>query len=156
MKRYVFIAAMATAFLGGLVTGKSAFGASAIASDIHSAETEQKCLADNIYFEARNQIHRGMIGVALVTRVRLLSKDLKDHRGNKMGLWYLFATGANLVGIVMASLIAFLITMLVCMNLLVPSLLKSITENLPTLQMAPLIIMPIMLDQNGHQQKPKQ
>ena len=72
MKRYVFLGACAFAFLGGLVTGKSAFGAAAIAGNIHSPESEQKCLADNIYFEARNQIHRGMIGVALVTRNRVL------------------------------------------------------------------------------------
>ena len=39
MKRYVFLGAMATAFLGGLVTGKSAIGAEAIAGDIHSAES---------------------------------------------------------------------------------------------------------------------
>jgi len=37
----------------------------------HSAESEQKCLADNIYWEARNQSAKGMIGVALVTRNRV-------------------------------------------------------------------------------------
>lgn len=41
------------------------------ASTFHSEYTEQKCLADNIYWEARNQITKGMIGVALVTRNRV-------------------------------------------------------------------------------------
>ena len=42
---------------------------------LHSSASEQKCLADNIYFEARNQISRGMIAVALVT-----SNRVKDSR----------------------------------------------------------------------------
>ena len=71
MKRYVFFGAMAAAFLGGLATGKSAFGATAQAGLLHSAESEQKCLADNIYWEARNQTGKGMIGVAFVTRNRV-------------------------------------------------------------------------------------
>ena len=62
----------AVAFIGGFVTGKSAFGATtAEAGMYHSDESEQKCLADNIYFEARNQPAKGMIGVALVTRNRV-------------------------------------------------------------------------------------
>jgi len=72
MKRYIFISAMAVSFLGGLISGKSAFGSEAIAGLIHSPVSEQKCLADNIYFEARNQVHRGMIAVGLVTRNRVL------------------------------------------------------------------------------------
>lgn len=32
---------------------------------------EQRCIADNIYWEARNQTVKGMIGVALVTRNRV-------------------------------------------------------------------------------------
>lgn len=73
MKRYIFLGAMAASFLGGLVTGKSAFGAEAAnAGSLHDSVSEQKCLADNIYFEARNQIHRGMIAVSLVTRNRVL------------------------------------------------------------------------------------
>jgi N-acetylmuramoyl-L-alanine amidase len=72
MKRYIFISAMAVSFLGGLLSGKSAFGGEANAGLIHSPVSEQKCLADNIYFEARNQVHRGMIAVALVTRNRVL------------------------------------------------------------------------------------
>lgn len=62
----------AVAFIGGFVTGKSALGAEAEAATFHSANSEQKCLADNIYFEARNQSAKGMIGVALTTRNRVL------------------------------------------------------------------------------------
>ena len=63
----------AVAFIGGFVTGKSALGATtAEAGTYHSANSEQKCLADNIYWEARNQEVKGMIGVALVTRNRVL------------------------------------------------------------------------------------
>ena len=61
----------AVAFLGGLITGESAFGATAEAGLLHSAQSEQKCLADNVYFEARNQTAKGMIGVALTTRNRV-------------------------------------------------------------------------------------
>ena len=62
----------AVAFIGGFVTGKSAFGKEANADTFHSAHSEQKCLANNIYFEARNQPVKGMIGVALTTRNRVL------------------------------------------------------------------------------------
>lgn len=61
----------AVAFIGGLTTGKSAFGKEAIAGEFHSDYSEQKCLADNIYWEARNQEIKGMIGVALTTRNRV-------------------------------------------------------------------------------------
>jgi len=62
----------AVAFIGGLVTGKSAFGATtANAGTFHSETSEQECLANNIYWEARNQPAKGMIGVALVTRNRV-------------------------------------------------------------------------------------
>jgi len=65
----------ALAFIGGFVTGKSALGATtAHAGYWHSAETEQKCLADNIYWEARNQEPKGMIAVALVARNRVRDK----------------------------------------------------------------------------------
>ncbi len=37
----------------------------------HSSLSEQKCLADNMYWEARNQSLRGMIAVALVVRNRV-------------------------------------------------------------------------------------
>jgi len=70
MKIYV-LGAFAIAFLGGLVTGKSAFGAEAIAAEFHSHHSEMKCLADNVYWEARNQSGKGMIGVALVVRNRV-------------------------------------------------------------------------------------
>jgi N-acetylmuramoyl-L-alanine amidase len=70
MKTYL-LGACAIAFLGGLITGKSAFGATAEAGLLHSAQSEQQCLADNIYWEARNQTGKGMIGVAFVTLNRV-------------------------------------------------------------------------------------
>tara|TARA_B100000900_G_scaffold292253_1_gene251081 strand:+ start:1483 stop:2028 length:546 start_codon:yes stop_codon:yes gene_type:complete len=61
------------AFVGGFISGKSALGAtSASASEWHTPDSEQKCIADNIYWEARNQTPKGMIAVALVTRNRVL------------------------------------------------------------------------------------
>ena len=63
---------LAVAFIGGFTTGKSAFGKEAVAGIYHAPNSEQKCLADNIYFEARNQSAKGMIGVALTTRNRVL------------------------------------------------------------------------------------
>ena len=41
------------------------------AGEYHSALTEQVCLANNIYWEARNQTEKGMIGVGLVVRNRV-------------------------------------------------------------------------------------
>ena len=41
------------------------------AGEYHSALTEQVCLANNIYWEARNQTEEGMIGVGLVVRNRV-------------------------------------------------------------------------------------
>ena len=61
----------ALAFIGGFVTGKSALGKEAVAGEYHSDYSEQKCLADNIYWEARNQEVKGMIAVALTTRNRV-------------------------------------------------------------------------------------
>jgi spore germination cell wall hydrolase CwlJ-like protein len=60
--KYLILGACALAFLGGLITGKSAF-----ASD----DDEVRCLAKNVYFESRNQSLRGMIAVALVTMNRV-------------------------------------------------------------------------------------
>ena len=65
--KYLFLGACAFAFLGGLVTGKSAFG-----HTWHEPEEEIACIAQNIYWEARNQPAKGMIGVALVTRNRVM------------------------------------------------------------------------------------
>jgi spore germination cell wall hydrolase CwlJ-like protein len=68
MKPSLFFGACALAFLGGLVTGKSAF------AENYQAE-EVKCLADNIYWEARNQTVKGMFAVGHVTINRV-----KDSR----------------------------------------------------------------------------
>lgn len=43
----------------------------AVQADTNEALEQQKCIADNIYWEARNQTVKGMIGVALVTRNRV-------------------------------------------------------------------------------------
>ena len=73
MKRLTkwYLVACALSFAGGLYTGKSAFASTANAAAFHASYTEQKCLADNIYWEARNQSTKGMIGVAFVTRNRV-------------------------------------------------------------------------------------
>lgn len=68
MKLSLYFGACALAFLGGLVTGKSAF------AENYQAE-EVKCLADNIYWEARNQTVKGMFAVGHVTINRV-----KDSR----------------------------------------------------------------------------
>jgi len=44
----------------------------AVQAETNEALKEQKCIADNIYWEARNQTVKGMIGVALVTRNRVV------------------------------------------------------------------------------------
>lgn len=73
--KYLYVGACALAFLGGLVTGKSAFGAiTANAGEYHTSLSEQKCLADNIYWEARNQSTRGMMAVGFVVRNRVNDK----------------------------------------------------------------------------------
>ena len=65
----------AVAFIGGFISGKSALGATTANAGIwHSEASEQKCIADNIYWEARNQTPIGMIAVALVTRNRVNDK----------------------------------------------------------------------------------
>ena len=42
-----------------------------VSAETNSSLKEQKCIANNIYWEARNQTVKGMIGVALVTRNRV-------------------------------------------------------------------------------------
>ena len=66
MLKHLFVISCTAAFIGGFVTGKSAF------ADHHTELDEQvNCLAHNIYWEARNQPTKGMIAVALVTRNRV-------------------------------------------------------------------------------------
>ena len=66
MLKHLFVISCTAAFIGGFVTGKSAF------ADNHTELDEQvNCLATNIYWEARNQPTKGMIAVALVTRNRV-------------------------------------------------------------------------------------
>ena len=43
-----------------------------------SNQQEISCLADNIYWEARNQETRGMLAVAFVTRNRVISPHYPD------------------------------------------------------------------------------
>ena len=64
----------AVAFIGGFTTGKSAFGKEANAGYWHSPQSEMECIAENIYWEARNQDPKGMIAVALVTRNRVTDR----------------------------------------------------------------------------------
>lgn len=71
MKIY-FLGACALAFLGGLITGESAFGGEAKADPWHTPQSEIECIANNVYWEARNQSTKGMIGVALVSRNRVI------------------------------------------------------------------------------------
>ena len=66
-----YLIACALSFAGGLYTGKSAFASVANAHPWHTPDSEMKCIADNVYWEARNQSTKGMIGVALVTRNRV-------------------------------------------------------------------------------------
>jgi len=71
MLKSIFILGCTASFIGGFYTGQSAFAGEANAAAFHASYTEQKCLADNIYWEARNQSTKGMIGVAFVTRNRV-------------------------------------------------------------------------------------
>ena len=67
---------VALVMLGGLAfCGTPAPAYEASAGSVHMAIHEQKCLADNIYWEARNQPTKGMMAVAMVTRNRV-----KDNR----------------------------------------------------------------------------
>ena len=66
MLKDLMVIGCTAAFVGGFVTGESAF------ADHHTELDEQvNCLAHNIYWEARNQPTKGMIAVALVTRNRV-------------------------------------------------------------------------------------
>lgn len=59
----------AAAFIGGYFSNANA--GTANAHPIHKYEDELNCLADNIYWEARNQSVKGMMAVALVTANRV-------------------------------------------------------------------------------------
>ena len=65
-----FLFGCAVSFVGGFHAG-SAFAGEARAGSWHAPKDEMKCIADNVYWEARNQPTKGMIGVALVTRNRV-------------------------------------------------------------------------------------
>src|SRR6056300_1385298 len=65
--------AACTFFLSFFVSDVQA-ASSAQASIWHSESSEQECIAQNIYWEARNQTPIGMIAVALVTRNRVNDK----------------------------------------------------------------------------------
>ena len=66
MLKVLVVFGLAMTVLSGKAEGKEAH-----AHPFHNPTVEQKCLADNIYWEARNQPPKGMIGVALVTRNRV-------------------------------------------------------------------------------------
>ena len=63
MLKRLFVIGCAAAFIGGFVTGKSAFGA--------DFNDEMKCMADNMYWESRNQSFRGLIAVGNVVMNRV-------------------------------------------------------------------------------------
>lgn len=68
MLKVLIVFGLALTVLSGKAQGKEAI---AHPLPLHDPEVEQRCLADNIYWEARNQPAKGMIGVALVTRNRV-------------------------------------------------------------------------------------
>lgn len=67
--RCIIIISMFTSLCGGFITGKSALA---------DSNDEIQCLAENIYFEARNQRTIGMLAVATVTMNRMESDDFPD------------------------------------------------------------------------------
>ena len=73
MLKHLFVISCTAAFIGGFVTGKSAF-----ASAHTELDAQVNCLADNIYWEARNQPTKGMIAVALVTHNRVMDNRYPD------------------------------------------------------------------------------
>jgi spore germination cell wall hydrolase CwlJ-like protein len=70
MRKFITVALCATG-LSFLSTGVAHGASTAQAGEWHSDVSEQKCIADNIYWEARNQPLKGMIAVALVSRNRV-------------------------------------------------------------------------------------
>lgn len=65
------IITLLVAFAFAVSFAKQATAGKAQAHPFHNYNEELKCLADNIYWEARNQSVKGMIGVALVTSNRV-------------------------------------------------------------------------------------
>ena len=73
MLKDLMIIGCTAAFVGGFVTGESAL------ADSHTdLDSQVNCLADNIYWEARNQPTKGMIAVAMVTRNRVEDSRYPD------------------------------------------------------------------------------
>lgn len=73
MLKDLFILGCSAAFIGGFITGESAF-----AGDHTELDEQVNCLSHNIYWEARNQPTKGMIAVALVTRNRVYDDRYPD------------------------------------------------------------------------------
>ena len=63
MLKRLFLVTCAVSFIGGFVTGKSV-----LAADF---DDEMKCMADNMYWESRNQSFRGLIAVGNVVMNRV-------------------------------------------------------------------------------------
>jgi spore germination cell wall hydrolase CwlJ-like protein len=70
MLKHLLAIGCTAAFISGFISSESAY-----ANDHTELDVQVNCLADNIYWEARNQPTKGMIAVALVTRNRVF-----DHR----------------------------------------------------------------------------
>lgn len=70
MLKRLFLIACTASFIGGLTTGKSAFGA--------DFNEEMKCMAENMYWESRNQSFRGLIAVGNVVMNRVKDSRYPD------------------------------------------------------------------------------
>jgi len=84
----------ACALLTSFAYGSSAQAATLAKADYyHSPDSEMKCIADNVYWESRNQVMKGMIAVALVTRNRVADKRFPHsyceviHQGPTRASW---------------------------------------------------------------------
>ena len=76
-----------------MIPSESESASIAEAGEFHTALSEQVCLANNIYWEARNQTEEGMIGVGLVVRNRVLDNRFPHsycevvHQGPTRSSW---------------------------------------------------------------------
>ena len=70
MLKHLIVISCAAAFVGGFVTGKSAFAA--------DFDEEIQCMADNMYWESRNQTFRGLIAVGNVVMNRVADSRYPD------------------------------------------------------------------------------
>ena len=139
-----------------MIPSESESASIAEAGEFHTALSEQVCLANNIYWEARNQTEEGMIGVGLVVRNRVLDNRFPHsycevvHQaqlgvvGEILTLRSLFDTVVNLVGIVTVSLMILLLMSWTFIPLLLILLIEFTQVQLMTLPMVLHITTPTM------------